>query len=131
MSNQTNRLLVLFLISTLFIFASVGGALAASGETDTSSHVNIKSNVDGLVGDLPPFLQEPVQWVVDNFFLIVVVGTVLFIWYYGLEESASKRSGSVAGQANAQKGQEHVAKKFIWSIVLSVLILFFASKYLL
>jgi len=128
MRNLTNRLLVLFLISALLIFSGVGSALAADEET---SNVNIKSNLDDLIDNLPPFLQEPVQWLVDNFFLVVVVGTVLFIWYYGLEESASKRSGSVAGQANAQKGQEHVAKKFIWSIVLSVLILFFASKYLL
>jgi len=127
MSRKLSNLLVLFLVTTLFIFGSVGNAMAA----EDSSSLNIKDQLDTYINTLDPSLQEPVEWVVDNFFLLVIIAMVVLVWYHGAEEASSKRSGSASGQAQAQNKQEHVAKKFIWSIVFSVLILFFAAKYMI
>ncbi len=132
MRKKTGNLLVLFLVSTLFIFGSVGNALAADDSAeDSSSSLNIRDNIDKYIKKLDPVAQEPVTWVVNNFFLIVVIVMVLLVWYHGAQEASAKRSNSASGTAQAQNQQEHVAKKFIWSVVFSVLILFIAAKYLL
>jgi len=128
MATKTRSLLFICLISALFIFGSVGSVQAAPGN---SSSLNIKDNLDRYTNDLDPIAQEPITWVVDNFFLIVVIVMVILVWYYGAQEASAKRSNNASGTANAQNQQEHVIKKFIWSVVFSVLILFIAAKYLI
>jgi hypothetical protein len=128
MATKTKSLLLICLISALFIFGSVGSVQAAPGN---ESSLNIRDNLDTYINDLDPIAQEPITWVVENFFLIVVIVMVLLVWFYGAQEASAKRSNNASGTANAQNQQEHVAKKFIWSVVFSVLILFIAAKYLI
>lgn len=128
MATKTRSLLFICLISALFIFGSVGCVQAAPGDNPS---LNIKDNIDRYIHDLDPIAQEPITWVVDNFFLIVVIAMVILVWYYGAQEASAKRSNNASGTANAQNQQEHVIKKFIWSVVFSVLILFIAAKYLI
>jgi len=128
MATKTKSLLLICLISALFIFGSVGSVQAAPGD---GSSLNIRDSLDEYINDLDPIAQEPITWVVDNFFLLVVIAMVILVWFYGAQEASAKRSNNASGTANAQNQQEHVAKKFIWSVVFSVLILFIAAKYLI
>lgn len=120
------------LVFTLLIFTSVGNALAADEDDGGDwSILNIRDGVNKFVNKLDPQFQGPANWLIDNVFVLVVVGTVLLIWLHGLEDASAKKSGSISGQAQAQKNQDNTAKKFIWSVVLTALVLLFASKSLL
>jgi hypothetical protein len=129
--HNLNRLFMMSLVFSLLFFSSVGNALAAEDDDGDWSILNIRDGVDKFVDKLDPKFQGPANWLIDNVFVLVVVGTVLLIWLHGLEDASAKRSGSISGQAQAQKNQDNTAKKFIWSIVLTALVILFATKSLL
>lgn len=118
-------------VSALSIIGSAGNALAGSDSNSVWSGLNIRDGLNDWVMKLEPGWQPAANWLIDHVFIIVVIGTLLLLWWHSFSEKEAKRGGSISGQAQHEKMSEIIAKNFGTAIVFSILILFFAGKCLM
>lgn len=125
------RLLSSVSVSTLAILGSVGNAFAASDNTSFWSGLSVRQGLAIYVDKLDPMFQPTANYIIDHVIVLVIIGTLLLIWYHSLGEKNAKRSGSISGQAQHESKMENAAKNFGMAAVFSLLVLLVAGKCLM